>query len=163
MADGQAPAVPVPLARTFQNPVLDADFPDPAVILAPDGFYYAYATQTLRDEHWVNIQVARSADLVHWHFLGDAMPEKPAWAANTQDFWAPYVFQDGDRFLMYYSATPDVCDVPERGHCLAIATSSSPAGPFTDIGMNCAYRSWSCGITARRSSKANRRPPSRTR
>ena len=50
------------------------------VILAPDGFYYAYATQTLRDGHWVNIQVARSADLVHWDHLGDALPEKPGWA-----------------------------------------------------------------------------------
>jgi arabinan endo-1,5-alpha-L-arabinosidase len=125
----------VSLARTFKNPVLDADFPDPAVILAPDGFYYAYATQTLRDGDWINIQVARSADLVHWQHLGDALPEKPAWAANTQDFWAPSIIRDGDRYLMYYSATPDVCDVPDRGHCLAIATATSPAGPFTDIGM----------------------------
>ena len=32
----------------YANPILDADFPDPAVILAADGYYYAYATQTLR-------------------------------------------------------------------------------------------------------------------
>lgn len=122
-------------AATYVNPVLDADFPDPAVILAPDGFYYAYATQTLRDGHWVNIQVARSSDLVHWELLGDALPRKPAWALQTQDFWAPYVLRDGERYLMYYSATPDVCDVPERGHCLAIAVADSPAGPFVDIGL----------------------------
>jgi arabinan endo-1,5-alpha-L-arabinosidase len=36
---------------------------------------------------------------------------------------------------MYYSATPDVCHRPEAGHCLAVATSSSPAGPFVDMGM----------------------------
>ena len=36
---------------------------------------------------------------------------------------------------MYYSATPDVCHEPERGHCLAIATATSPAGPFVDMGM----------------------------
>jgi hypothetical protein len=35
--------------RTYTNPILDKDFPDPAVIHAPDVFYYAYATQTLRD------------------------------------------------------------------------------------------------------------------
>ena len=68
---------PVPVTGTYVNPVFDADFPDPAVIHAPDGCYYAYATQTLRDGEWINIQVARSADLVHWHFLGDAMPQKP--------------------------------------------------------------------------------------
>src|SRR5215212_11642377 len=66
-----------PGERLYTNPVLDADFPDPAVILATDGYYYAYATQTLRDGAWINIQVARSADLVHWHHLGDALPEKP--------------------------------------------------------------------------------------
>lgn len=129
------PAVPAPASGTYVNPVLDADFPDPSVILAPDGFYYAYGTQTLRDGEWINIQVARSADLVHWQHLGDALPEKPVWARETQDFWAPYVLQDGDRYLMYYSATPDAAHEPERGHCLAIATATSPAGPFVDMGM----------------------------
>ena len=131
---GSTAVVPAPLAGSYTNPVLDADFPDPAVILA-DGYYYAYATQTLRDGHWVNIQVARSADLVHWEHLGDALPEKPSWAKETQDFWAPFVLRDGDRYLMYYSATPDLCHEPERGHCLAVATSKSPAGPFVDMGM----------------------------
>jgi arabinan endo-1,5-alpha-L-arabinosidase len=120
---------------TYINPVLDADFPDPAVILAPNGYYYAYATQTLQDDKWINIQVARSRDLVQWDHLGDALPDKPGWARDTKDFWAPYVVQEGDRYLMYYSATPDVCDVPERGHCLAIATASSPVGPFVDMGL----------------------------
>src|ERR1044071_7597317 len=62
---------------TYVNPVLDSDFPDPAVILAPDGYYYAYATQTLRDDRWINIQVARSSDLIHWEQLGDALTQKP--------------------------------------------------------------------------------------
>jgi arabinan endo-1,5-alpha-L-arabinosidase len=121
--------------ESYVNPVLDEDFPDPAVIHAPDGFYYAYATQTLRDGHWINIQVARSRDLVDWQLLGDALPEKPSWARETQDFWAPFVLHDGDRYLMYYSATHDACHEPERGHCLAVATSDSPSGPFTDMGM----------------------------
>jgi arabinan endo-1,5-alpha-L-arabinosidase len=128
-------AVPAPVAGTYVNPVLDADFPDPAVILAPDGHYYAYATQTLRDGAWINIQAARSPDLVHWQHLGDVLPEKPSWARHTQDFWAPYVLYDGERYLMYYSATHDACHDPERGHCLAIATSESPAGPFVDMGL----------------------------
>lgn len=129
------PAVPAPVTGSYVNPVLDADFPDPAVILAPDGFYYVYATQTLREGEWVNIQVARSLDLVHWEHLGDALPAKPAWAWHTQDFWAPSVIYDGSKYLMYYSATPDVCPDPEHGHALAIATSASPAGPFVDMGM----------------------------
>jgi arabinan endo-1,5-alpha-L-arabinosidase len=118
----------------YTNPVLDQDFPDPTVIHAPDGYYYAYGTQTLLDAKWINIQVARSADLVHWQHLGDALPEKPRWARSTQDFWAPSVIYDGSTYFMYYSATPDICHRHERGHGLAVATSSSPAGPFVDMG-----------------------------
>ena len=120
---------------TYINPILDHDFPDPALICAPDGYYYAYATQTLRDGKWINIQVARSKDLIHWQELDDALPEKPEWAETTQDFWAPSVIYDGSTYFMYYSATPDVCHLHERGHALAVATSSSPAGPFADMGM----------------------------
>src|SRR3954462_9705732 len=61
----------------YQNPVLDADFPDPTVIRAPDGSYYGYATQSERSGKWINIQLARSADLTHWQQLGDALPVKP--------------------------------------------------------------------------------------
>lgn len=134
-ARGSRRSVPAPLTATYVNPVLDADFPDPTLLLAPDDCYYAYATQTLRDGRWINIQVARSADLVHWQHIGDALPAKPGWASATQDFWAPDVLYDGEKYIMYYSATPDMCDEPERGHCLAIATASEPAGPFVDIGM----------------------------
>jgi arabinan endo-1,5-alpha-L-arabinosidase len=123
------------LSRNFYvNPVLDQDFPDPALIQTGDGYYYAYATQTLRDGEWINIQVARSRNLVDWEYLGDALPEKPVWARTTQDFWAPSVIYDGSTYLMYYSATPDVYHHHERGHGLAVATSKSPAGPFVDIG-----------------------------
>ena len=117
----------------YANPVLDEDFPDPTVIRAPDGHYYAYATQSERGGRMVNIQVARSADLVRWQHLGDALPAKPAWASKTQDLWAPHVERDGDRYIMYYSAKPDTAD-ERHGLCLAVATAASPAGPFTDVG-----------------------------
>jgi len=118
---------------TYVNPILDEDFPDPAIILAPDDYYYAYGTQTLRDGHWINIQVARSRDLIHWEQLGDALPAKPDWAQTTQDFWAPSLLYDGSKYFMYYSATPDECrEGPD--HALAVATSDSPAGPFVDMG-----------------------------
>jgi arabinan endo-1,5-alpha-L-arabinosidase len=122
-------------AATYSNPVLDADFPDPAVLRAPDGFYYAYATQTTRAGTSLNIQVARSRDLVSWQHLGDALPAKPSWAARTQDFWAPDVAFHGGRYYLYYSAKPDAALTDEsRGLCLAVATAARPEGPFTDIG-----------------------------
>ncbi|HEX8853241.1 MAG TPA: glycoside hydrolase family 43 protein, partial [Pyrinomonadaceae bacterium] len=114
----------------YLNPIFDDDFPDPTVVRASDGWFYAYATQTVVGGKTLNIQVARSRDLVRWQRLGDALPQKPAWANQTQKFWAPHVSQFGDTFYMYYSADPNTL----TGLCLAVATSRSAAGPFTDSG-----------------------------
>lgn len=117
------------------EPAIDANFPDPAAIKTDDGYYYVYATQGEVDGKMQNIQVARSRDLARWERVGDALPVKPAWAGQTQDFWAPHVsFHDGIYYL-YYSAKPDIALQDKKsGLCLAVATSDRPAGPFTDIG-----------------------------
>ena len=119
-----------PNVATYENPVFDADFPDPTVVRARDGHYYAYATQAAVAGRDVNIQVARSRDLVRWEHLGDALPAKPAWASETQSFWAPHVALHGDTYYMYFSADPNA----KTGLCLAVATSKHPAGPFADVG-----------------------------
>jgi arabinan endo-1,5-alpha-L-arabinosidase len=118
---------------TYHNPVLDADFPDPSVLRAPDSYYYAYATQTKRAGQILNFQVARSRDLATWEYLGEALPAKPSWAATSQRFWAPDVSRHPDgRYLMYYSAQPND---PEAGHYLGIAVADRPEGPFIDSGQ----------------------------
>ena len=114
----------------YENPVLRRDFPDPAVLRGPDGWFYAYATQTSSGSGMLNIQVARSRDLAIWEHLGDALPRKPDWAATKQNFWAPHVHYDGQRYIMYFSAEPDAAG----GKCLAVAVSSAPTGPFADTG-----------------------------
>ena len=130
LAAGCAGPAAAPTER-YANPVLDSDFPDPALIGAPDGFYYAYATQG----GGANIQAARSRDLVSWERLPDALPAKPAWAARTQDFWAPHVHRADGRYFLYYSAKPDAALAdPERGLCLAVAVADRPEGPFADSG-----------------------------
>jgi arabinan endo-1,5-alpha-L-arabinosidase len=132
---GGAPQGVAMSSSCYVNPILDSDFPDPAILRDADGCYYAYATQSERDGQWINIQVARSTDLVDWEFLGDALPTKPDWARTTQDFWAPSVITDGRKYYMYYSATPDACHHHQRGHALAVATADRPEGPFVDMGM----------------------------
>jgi arabinan endo-1,5-alpha-L-arabinosidase len=120
---------------TYENPVLDSDFPDPAVLRAADGFYYVYATQGEHEGRMLNIQAARSRDLVTWERLGDALPVKPIWASRTQDFWAPHVTEHGGRYYLYYSAKPDAALTDtSRGLCLAVAIADRPAGPFIDSG-----------------------------
>ncbi|HYW16991.1 MAG TPA: glycoside hydrolase family 43 protein [Allosphingosinicella sp.] len=122
-------------AATFANPVIDSDFPDPAILRAKDGYYYVYATQSRQGGRQVNLQAARSRDLVAWEPLADALPVKPAWASKTQDFWAPHVAEHGGLYYLYYSAKPDEALADDKkGLCLAVATSARPEGPFTDMG-----------------------------
>jgi arabinan endo-1,5-alpha-L-arabinosidase len=130
-----APASRTAERATYANPVLDADFPDPTVIRAADGQYYVYGTQGERDGATLNIQVARSPDLVTWERTSDALPVKPAWARATQDFWAPHVSEHDGRYYLYYSAKPDAAlRDTTRGLCLAVATARRPEGPFVDKG-----------------------------
>src|SRR5215217_7700288 len=50
---------------SYTNPIFDFDFPDPSILQATDGWYYAYATQGITPEFkYENIQAARSRDLV---------------------------------------------------------------------------------------------------
>ena len=114
---------------------IDHNFPDPAAIRAADDYYYVYATQGERDGTMHNIQLARSRDLMRWERLADALPVKPGWAKETQDFWAPHVSAHDGKYYLYYSAKPDVALVDKvSGLCLAVATSDRPEGPFTDMG-----------------------------
>ena len=132
--DDRTPTPPSlrPDTTRYRNAVLDVDFPDPAIVRAADGTFHAYATQTVRGGALLNIQVAESRDLVRWALLGDALPQRPAWATRVWNFWAPHVVRDDarDRYVMYYSAHHDALD----GKCIGVATSPTARGPFTDVG-----------------------------
>jgi len=133
-ATGKAPVA----TAAYTNPVWPQNFPDPTIIHAADGYYYAYGTQGDWQGKELNLQVARSTDLTHWQHLGDALPVKPTWASTTYSFWAPHVSEVGGTYYLYYSAKPDnAVGKPdaEAGLCLAVATATSPAGPFTDSGQ----------------------------
>ena len=91
---------------SVQNPVIDANFPDPAAIKATDGYYYVYATQGEVDGKMQNIQIARSRDLATWERVGDALPLKPDWASKTQDFWAPHVSYHGGKYYLIIQLSP---------------------------------------------------------
>jgi arabinan endo-1,5-alpha-L-arabinosidase len=113
------------------QPTIDANFPDPTLVLGHDGYYYVYATNTERDGKLIHIQVAKSKDLKEWEMLEDALPDPPVWA--DRDFWAPHVTYDSltQTYFLYYSG--ESVD-PALGKCMGVATSKNPAGPFVDQG-----------------------------
>jgi beta-xylosidase len=104
-----------------------ADFPDPFVFRAQgSSLWYAYATGA----GFVDLQMAVSSDLATWSWAGvDPLPGGTnGWADLFANSWAPSVIQRGSTFVMYYTAHSRAANA----QCIGRATSSSPAGPFSD-------------------------------
>lgn len=100
------------------------DFPDPDVLLVGNT-YFAYATNSVAG----NIQIIESADLVHWSYVGDALPTLPAWATPDAT-WAPGVALIGGNVLLYYAAR--VAGPGGGEECISVASAAQPQGPFVD-------------------------------
>ncbi len=126
----KAQAAPKP---SYQNPVFNHDFPDPNLVKANDGFYYAYSTQA--DWRTQNMggpyttPILRSKNLVDWQFVGDAFMKKPDWK-SAGGIWAPDASFHNNQFYIYYSFS--TWGDPNPG--IGVATSDTPEGPFTDHG-----------------------------
>jgi beta-xylosidase len=107
----------------FTNPVYDNNFADPQVI-AVGATYYAFATNGPLG----NVQTLKSADLVAWEQVGDALPALPAWTLPGK-VWAPEVaVQAADRYVMYYTTSHD----ESHRQCVGVAVASKPEGPYVD-------------------------------
>ncbi|MGO9343939.1 MAG: family 43 glycosylhydrolase [Acidimicrobiales bacterium] len=111
------------LGATWE-PVINHDFPDPAVLYS-NGVYYAYSTEVLDD----NVPFTTSTDAAHWSSdYGDAMPTLASWVSFGHT-WAPTVAEDASgQYVMFYTAT----DAATGAQCIGEAESGSPAGPFLD-------------------------------
>lgn len=110
--------------KTYANPVLAEDFPDPFV-LHEGGAYYAFGT----NGHGKNIQMATSIDLATWTDLPDALPTLPSWAkANASLTWAPSILKRGTSFILYFTARFDAVGY----QCIGRAIATTPTGPYVD-------------------------------
>lgn len=110
--------------KTFRNPVLDINFPDP-FILRVGNTYHAYAT----NGGGSNVQYAESRDLIHWTEGKDALPTLPDWALPGLT-WAPEVAHLGGQYQLYYTTH----DIASDRQCIGVAVSRTPAGPFVPVG-----------------------------
>ncbi len=115
----------------FQNPVFEPILADPTVVRAEDGWFYAYGTQ----DDWGDgqgsrlIPIVKSADLVHWKYVGNAFETKPAWKEKG-GIWAPDIVKVNNRYHLYYAFS--VWGDANPG--IGVATADRPEGPFTDYG-----------------------------
>lgn len=111
----------------LHNPFWSGNFPDPFV-LKVRGRYYAYGTEG--EMHPIAgtsvFPILTSTDLVHWSFVGKAMP---ALGEPFFRYWAPEVVEYNGQFLMYYSV-----HTQEFTSNIRVAVADQPEGPFMDSG-----------------------------
>jgi arabinan endo-1,5-alpha-L-arabinosidase len=120
-------------AATYQNPVFNHDFPDPNLIEAGDGYFYAYSTQVSWKKEGFGssyiIPILRSTDLMRWDTVGAALEKKPDWKSEG-GIWAPDAAYYKGRYFLYYSFS--TWGDPDPG--IGVATAQKPEGPFADHG-----------------------------
>src|SRR2546423_987238 len=115
--EAQAP-VPPPAPLSWQNPVLEGDFPDPSAVQV-DGVFWATATSSARAP---GFPLLRSTDLVHWQQIGSIFRRAPRWAAGS--LWAPELVVDQAGVRGYYTARPR-----PGALCGAVPTPPAPRNP----------------------------------
>ena len=116
----------------YTNPVFDQNTPDPSVVKAPDGAFYAYGTGgTCR----------KSYDLVNWEDMGIAL-KRPTWNDSVRtdkegkqhpmrfSLWALDVSRVGKKYLVHYASA---YWGNETRTGLGVAEGTSPT-EFTDCG-----------------------------
>lgn len=108
----------------YSNPVIDEDFPDPHVIrIDEDAKYLALSTNS----RFGRVPIAESGPDFEWRIVGDAMPQVPAWAVESDEyFWAPAIARISDHWILYFTG-------PDRAsgrQCIGAGVSVRPDGPF---------------------------------
>ncbi len=112
----------------YLNPVSGSS-PDPSGLNnnGTGSDYYLFTTGDL-------FPIQLSADLVNWTSVGTAFTQRPSWVVQSGDWnpWSPSVLQANGGYYMYYVGlngrfSPSI-------HCVGVATSTMPGGPFTDQG-----------------------------
>jgi len=124
------PGEPVP----YTNPVYRSDAPDPTVLKADDGYYYAVTTQTTRNGTFTPLPILRSKDLVHWEERGTVFTVEnvPDWTVYNY-FWAPHITYYDGKYYVYYSTMLNDDD-ESTGMGIGVAVADHPEGPYKDKG-----------------------------
>jgi len=134
-----------PIAGTYKGSAIQ-NGPDPSIIAVTgtDGLthWYMYCTsgpisETDRTNGTLNshlMLIYQSTDLINWTYVSDVFTKRPKWVGSS-NLWAPDIqFFNGKYYLYYTAANAGSHGTKGSGGAIGVATSSSPAGPWTDSG-----------------------------
>jgi len=108
------------------------DLVDPSLI-GVRGRYYLFTSTPFYDPPDLNVPSFVGAP-GHFRPSGDALPVVPPWALPASEggqVWDPAVVRVGGRYLLYFAA--QLRGVVHATHCIGVASSRSPGGPFRPV------------------------------
>ncbi len=123
---GDSPAASANASVAAQGFVFHGDLPDPFVQPTAYG-YFAYGSTS--SQGGPLLPVLYSADLRDWQAIGPALTQAPPWTDGGQ-LWAPSVVRAAGEWRLLFSAR----SLTTGSHCLGLARSTTPFGPFVDRG-----------------------------
>ena len=106
--------------KTYTNPVLPGDHPDPTLLKVGDDFYHCGSSF----HYTPYMPIYHSKDLVHWEVIGRVLPPtKAGWVSDrpSNGVWQGAITWFYGSYWIYFSANG-------QWFCKA----DSPAGPWTD-------------------------------
>ena len=108
----QLPVFSQPKAKTFQNPVLGGDYPDPSILRVGSDYYMTHSSFT----YYPGLLVWHSTDLLNWQRISVALTK------NVGSVWAPDLVKHQDKYYIYFPA----------GGTNWVVTAPSPKGPWSE-------------------------------
>lgn len=121
----------------------DLTVADPSVLYVDDaerddhGYFYLYGTFSAVEAY--TAVTYRSRDLSNWEFVGPVFSENVKMSGLFRtEVYAPKVIEDGGKYYMFVSATPDMrnSDVKDVTGLLYLLVSDDPYGPFDFADMS---------------------------
>lgn len=119
-------------AKTYTNPVIGQDGPDPTVLRDADGTFWLYNTANL-------LSIWHSDDLVSWQRAGSAFTEQTRPAESRYGYgkaalWAPEIRIIRGKYVLFFSMWWGDVGTYD-GHSVAYAVADAPSGPFAFRGQ----------------------------
>lgn len=111
--------------QTYQNPVIQGDFPDATIIRVGSDYYASGSTSDMAP----NYPLYHSTDLVNWERIGDIFNTPPAWIKG--DCWAPELYYNNGVYFAYYTARKKSDNIS----CIGVATTTDITKGFEDQGI----------------------------
>lgn len=120
--------------KTFRNPVILKDTPDPTLIKDDKDTFYLFTTQASLDGHAYKIPMYKSANLIDWTFQGSIINNRNCPPIKYKMYGAPDINKIGNKFILYIVGWRNIINNKDIADIL-IYVSDKANGPYIYKGI----------------------------